>query len=290
MENKLWKRSSNNAPYYSAKSSIRSSLGFTKQREETSLEKEVREGKCILMVTDSGEAIRVACVVAVAIKRYEDSRTLVQLGTYLPEQELTEPGCLLPGYKVEAEEECIDTCSRIFECFNMHTDEFKFDELERSQESKNSARYGIRTRYFRYVYHITMEEDELSDMDSAIFPVERTTRRTHLSRAPRLSRAPSQMMFSQEMELPCVDIFIGPAEYEFGLYAWLTPSEFTMFRSHDGRSEALRHMLSSVQVDEETLGKVYTRQNSEDESLCLRGSFMTQEGCQPEEPCETFPL
>jgi len=120
------------------------------------LEKEIVEGTCVLTQTSNGAIERVLMVAAIKISRGDD-RILVQLGKFRAGSSSPEPDCALPGAKIRDGEQPLDAALRILkkDLFQIAEDCKLSQTWKVSTQLKDSATYGVRSRYIRTVFHGT---------------------------------------------------------------------------------------------------------------------------------------
>jgi len=133
------------------------------------LEKEIEDGKCVLTLASNGAIERVVMVAAINISR-GDGRVLVQLAKFREGVFSPEPACALPGGKIRDMEQPLEAALRFLKDLAQIGD-FKLSRTWKvSTELKDSATFGVRSRYIRTVFQGTCESNgELEivrDLDS----------------------------------------------------------------------------------------------------------------------------
>mmetsp|Transcript_39794 Transcript_39794/g.91772 ORF Transcript_39794/g.91772 Transcript_39794/m.91772 type:complete len:526 (-) Transcript_39794:10-1587(-) len=120
------------------------------------LSSDVMKGKCTLVMTITGECVRLVTLAALCLKR-PDGRMFVQIGEYA--DGACVPGCKLPGAKVGEGEQPRDIVDRVLNADLCTISEgISVKNVIREVQKKESKEYGIFTKYLRIIFQATLDE------------------------------------------------------------------------------------------------------------------------------------
>jgi len=202
---------------------------FTRARSLSALETEVRNQKCTLVVTNTGEVKRVTAVACVQVTR-ADGRIWVQLGK-MKDDKVVLPTCALPGVKMQDGANVLEMMDVVRSGeLAFFRGKMRMGKVVRGDQEKYSQTYGIYTRYLRHVQHAAID-DEIAN--------EATMNLTNFVNTVSLRSArPVTHMASTLSKIPhiCDDLYVNSDGAVLFVSAWLTPEQFQHFQTPQGHA------------------------------------------------------
>jgi len=128
------------------------------------LVKEVNDSRSLVVVTPSGEVQRLVVLACVRIER-NDKRIFVHLGKVSDEDYNIKASCALPGMKMKDGEQVASIYAKLVNDAELQSFAgLLYPEMEtKDVEWQYSRRYGVFTKYIRYVKHCSICDENLSD-------------------------------------------------------------------------------------------------------------------------------
>jgi len=222
------------------------------------LRREVQTSKSIVVVTGTGDIVRVVSLVVLRCVR-QDGMMLAQIGK-LEGSEVT-GSCQLPGLKCEREELVSETLDRLMESRLQRLNGLvELRSAKREVTEKESKEYGVQTRYTRTVCQATLLDDAAAPSGGAVMRAEprlpHTPSSPHVGRIKSIRKAPNNEMMTATQSAntmsPALRTYLAKVQDEVftmpgangtpNIFAWLTPADFDYFSSPAGDS-----MLKTVQ-------------------------------------------
>lgn len=200
---------------------------LVKQHDLEELTEEVQSGKSTL-AESSGHAVERLVAVAVLCLKRDDGRVLVQLGKW--EEGSVVPKCTLPGSKLHDCELPVDAVQRVLqEELWPFAHGVRKGRVEQVVESRESARYRLKTRYVRTIQYATLSRDFVEPL---------------LPTPIGVGSLPSNMQHHAKS-----DLFLLRVHKKTYLCAWIAQELHEALSSPSG-DKALKAWVSSVKVDE----------------------------------------
>ncbi|CAJ1431527.1 unnamed protein product [Effrenium voratum] len=232
------------------------------------LELEVTKDKCTLITTSSGEVERLAAVSAIAISR-TNGTTLMQLGSWDPEQGELKVGCKLPGTKQEAGETAVEAMQRL-----LKKDLLAFSEqidlqqaiAKHELEWSRSEKYNLRTKYLRTIFQLTVDDDddwpELQRLQS--YDKDGVPGKARIS-ARRSRMLPGSFGADDDDIEPCIADFAEVIGLPDGdgqrllICGWLRDEDAERFKGEGDGKVSLQKAMARIHIDELILSSVKER-------------------------------
>lgn len=222
-----------------------------------SLQKEVKERMCVLLIDGDGQPLRVVTVVALRLVR-DDGRVLAQLGKL--RGGTVQMSCAFPGVLLKEGELPTDGKERLLQSeLATLKSGVVIKGVDTVKERKYSNKHNVNTEYIRYVYSadfLTCSEPELVIVDTVDVD-------THEAHAPpgdaswSLHGRWSLHVVGHEAHAPGAQIesiFALTDGDRVLLCAWITEEQLNFFATPNGET-ALRSRLSTFQVHEDEIAR-----------------------------------
>lgn len=212
------------------------SWNWHRGRKEMGLEKlkkELEAGKSTVTVNGNGDVERIVLVVAIRLER-EDGYIFTQLAK--KEDSEIVANCQFPGGKQEYGELTGDAVQRILWRLGLTESDITIKDMHRTSEWKDSAEYGVRTKYLRTLCHAEL----LTDIGASKMTRCRTTssQTRNSLRSSAASKAPNFRLANRELYLLC-------EKKKTLMYAWLTLAEFDLLKTAGGETMLLEWLADS---------------------------------------------
>lgn len=229
------------------------SVAKQRRRWRTSTSREVREGRCCLMVNWEGEVERIVSVIVLSLSN-PDGRILVQLGEWIADA--AQASCKLPGKKQEEGETPSQTIERLFQgALAPLAPYVTYTGAELEVMWKASLRMRVKTKYLRTVNcaELTCQAEALELTRCQAGPRKTRTSVASMSTAPSITSmgtAPSLGLATTDDDIvDQIDIFIlVDDEGEISFVSWLSPKEIQYFTTPKGEMR-LQRMLDSIVLE-----------------------------------------
>mmetsp|Transcript_52496 Transcript_52496/g.122841 ORF Transcript_52496/g.122841 Transcript_52496/m.122841 type:complete len:1239 (-) Transcript_52496:33-3749(-) len=236
------------------------------EEDYTELVREVESEKCSIQAGLDGVLERIVAIVAVKVER-PDGRVLAQLGKFDKGKKSTSVSCALPGTKRPRGELPVQTYERLMkQDLSFLNNGLKVNGSETQVEVKESASYGMLTKYLRTVQNATLVpnfevphhliEITANEQGREGGPMSPTsTKKTHspqkrsITGWSRRQTAASQESMEGMEDLADEPVLLHEHGGKVYLFSWLSQPTFEYLRADSGKP-LLETWVGSIDVSD----------------------------------------
>jgi hypothetical protein len=227
--------------------------GLTRKPNFDKLQEEVQNGTSTMIMTPTGQVLRVVTLVAVRLTR-EDDRMLVQLGNKKRAAQVKAEVALIAS-KVRSGEVPHTTLERIIGGSCKPFSGMQFHNSKKEESIKDSTSHGVDTKYVKHVYNasIDLRTDETFLNSKLLVSTLQTGGPPEVGGVQTKAKMGSELVCEQcSFGLSELEVVILPESAdmsEFIIAAWVLPSEFEKIREDSAFLEAIQ----GIEFDQEVL-------------------------------------
>jgi len=224
-------------------------FGATGSKLSATLENEVLDSKCNLVVDAAGEVHRVVAVACVQIKRRDTDKIFVNLGRIVGGRVVVDVN--LPGMKMKEGSIPQDCLDMLFETgqLRMFDGQLTWEQPTFAIHTKSSKRHGLNTKYIRHIENASVINEEIMDDLPYTFQIGDGLGTTP-GGSRRRARDDMHITTSSSVMSPLEPFVTFSCSDEAHTYlsAWVSEKEFTDIRAPE-REPSLARFLSELPME-----------------------------------------